>query len=102
MKFVAGVNQLAAADSLSRQMADRLLTALRKMTGVLGLRVIEADWAEKGEIEELIKERARLREAKKFREADELRKKLLEDRSVELMDHRARTVWVKRERPAAG
>jgi cysteinyl-tRNA synthetase len=72
------------------------------MTGVLGLRVIEADWAEKGEIEELIKERARLREAKKFREADELRKKLLEDRSVELMDHRARTVWVKRERPAAG
>jgi cysteinyl-tRNA synthetase len=102
LKFVTGINQLAAADSLSRQMADRLLTALQKMMGVLGLRVIEADWAEKGEIEELIKERARLREAKKFREADELRKKLLEDRSVELMDHRARTVWVKRERAAAG
>ncbi len=102
MKFVASINQLAAADNLSRQMADRLLTALQKMMGVLGLRVAEADWAEKGEIEELIKERARLREAKKFREADELRKKLLEDRSVELMDHRARTVWVKRERTAAG
>lgn len=102
MKFVAGINQLAAADNLSRQMADRLLTALQKMMGVLGLRVIEADWAEKGEIEELIKERSRLREAKKFREADELRKKLLEERSVELMDHRARTVWVKRERTATG
>lgn len=102
MKFVAGINQLAAADNLSRQMADRLLTALQKMMGVLGLRVMEADWAEKGEIEELIKERSRLREAKKFREADELRKKLLEERSVELMDHKARTVWVKRERTAAG
>ncbi len=100
MKFVAGINQLAAADNLSRQMADRLQTALQKMMGVLGLRVMEADWAEKGEIEELIKERSRLREAKKFREADELRKKLLEERSVELMDHKARTVWVKRERTA--
>jgi cysteinyl-tRNA synthetase len=102
MKFVAGINQLAAADSLSRQMADRLLTALQKMMEVMGLRVVEADWAEKGEIEELIKERGRLREAKKFREADELRKKLLEERSVELMDHKARTVWVKRERASAG
>jgi cysteinyl-tRNA synthetase len=98
MKFVARINQLASADNLSRQMADRLLTALQKMMGVLGLRVVEADWAEKGEIEELIKERSRLREARKFKEADELRKKLLEDRSVELMDHRGRTVWVKRER----
>ncbi len=102
MKFVAGINQLAAADNLSRQMADRLQTALQKMMCVLGLRVMEADWAEKGEIEELLKERAKLREAKKFREADELRKKLLEERSVELMDHRARTVWVKRERTSAG
>ena len=102
MKFVAGINQLAAADKLSRQMADRLLTALQKMMGVLGLRVMEADWAEKGEIEELIKERGRLREAKKFKEADELRKKLLEERFVELMDHKARTVWVKRERASAG
>ncbi|HEY7734217.1 MAG TPA: cysteine--tRNA ligase [Nitrososphaera sp.] len=98
MKFVARINQLASADNLSRQMADRLLTALQKMMGVLGLRVVEADWAEKGEIEELIKERSRLREARKFKEADELRKKLLEERSVELMDHRGRTVWVKRER----
>jgi cysteinyl-tRNA synthetase len=102
MKFVASINQLAAADSLSRQMADRLLTALQKMMEVIGLRVVEADWAEKGEIDELIKERGRLREAKKFREADELRKKLLEERSVELMDHKARTVWVKRERASAG
>ena len=29
---------------------------------------------------------------------DELRKKLL-DRSIELLDHKGRTVWVKRERP---
>jgi len=47
-----------------------------------------------------VAERNRLRAEKKFKEADEIRNRLLE-RSVELLDHRERrTVWVKRERTA--
>jgi len=53
---------------------------------------------ERKEIEEMVAARNRLRAEKKFKEADEIRKKLLE-RSVELLDHKGRTVWVKRERP---
>jgi cysteinyl-tRNA synthetase len=41
-----------------------------------------------------------LRAEKKFKEADDVRRRLLEERSVELMDHRgSRTVWKKVERP---
>jgi cysteinyl-tRNA synthetase len=43
-------------------------------------------------------QRNKLRAEKKFKEADEIRNKLLE-RSVELLDHKGRTVWVKREKP---
>ena len=38
-----------------------------------------------------------MRAEKKFKEADESRKRLLE-RSIELLDHKGRTAWVKREK----
>jgi cysteinyl-tRNA synthetase len=79
-------------------MADSALPALRKMMDVLGLREVKATREEKQEIESLVAERNRLRADKKFKEADELRKKMLEERSVELFDHRGRTSWAKRER----
>ncbi len=98
MKFVTKMNQLAAAEKLTPGMARAALPALEKMMGVLGLRIIEATAQERKEIEMLVAERNRLRADKKFREADEIRKKLAE-RSVELMDHKGRTVWKKVERP---
>jgi cysteinyl-tRNA synthetase len=65
--------------------------------GILGLQIAQAGDQERKEIEQLVADRNRLRAEKKFKEADELRKKLL-DRSIELLDHKGRTVWVKRER----
>jgi len=97
LKMVTKLNQYAAADKLTREMASAALPALNKIMGTLGLRTIEADEQERVEIEGLVAERNRLRAEKKFKEADELRKKIL-DRSVELLDHKGRTVWVKRER----
>ena len=98
MKFVARMNQFAASDKLTREMADEALPVLANMMGVLGLRAVEATDAERKEIESLVSERNRMRADKKFKEADELRKRLLEERSVELFDHKGRTVWAKRER----
>lgn len=69
------------------------------MMGVLGLKVVEATEQEQKEIETLVAERNRLRVEKKFKESDEIRKKLAERYSVELMDHKGRTVWKKVERP---
>ena len=60
---------------------------------VLGLRVIEANDIEKKEIESLISMRDQLREQKKFYESDAIRKKLVDEYSVELIDHKKRTIW---------
>ncbi len=98
MKFVTRLNQHAADDKLTKDMADLALPVIEGMMGVLGLKAVEAGRAEKQEIEELVAERNRLRLEKKFKEADLVRKKLLEERSIELFDHRGRTVWAKRER----
>jgi cysteinyl-tRNA synthetase len=97
MKLVTKVNQYAAADKLTKDMADAALPVFEKIMGILGLEVAAVGDAERKEIEQMAAERNRLRAEKKFKDADEIRKKLTE-RSVELMDHKGRTVWVKRER----
>jgi cysteinyl-tRNA synthetase len=79
-------------------MADGALPALNKMMDILGLKIVEASDEERREIEEMVIQRNRLRAEKKFNEADDIRKMLLERCSVELLDHKGRTVWVKREK----
>ncbi|WP_292639968.1 DALR domain-containing protein [Nitrososphaera sp.] len=98
LKFVTRINQLAASDRLTAGVARASLPAFEKMMGILGLKVVEAGEQERKEIEALVAERNRLRADKKFREADDIRKTLVQ-RSVELMDHKGRTVWKKVERP---
>lgn len=97
MKMVAKINQYAASDELTRKMADSALPSFNKIMGILGLAVVEASDDEKMEIEEKVIDRDKLRAEKKFKEADEIRKDLL-TRSVELIDHKGRTVWIKREK----
>lgn len=98
LKMVTRLNQYAAADKLTKDMAGAAMPAFDRIMGILGLQIAEAGDQERKEIEQLVADRNRLRAEKKFKEADELRKKLL-DRSIELLDHKGRTVWVKRERP---
>jgi cysteinyl-tRNA synthetase len=98
VKFVTKLNKYVAADKLTRDMADGALPTFNKIMDILGLKIIETSDREKKEIEEVVVQRNKLRAEKKFNEADEIRKKLLE-RSVELLDHKGRTVWVKREKP---
>jgi cysteinyl-tRNA synthetase len=98
VKFVTKLNKYVAADKLTRDMADGALPTFKKIMDILGLKIIETSDREKKEIEEVVVQRNKLRAEKKFNEADEIRKKLLE-RSVELLDHKGRTIWVKREKP---
>jgi cysteinyl-tRNA synthetase len=100
LKFVTRLNQYAASDKLTKQMADAALSTFDRIMYILGLKTAEVSLQEREEIDKLVAERNRLRGEKKFKEADEIRNRLLE-RSVELLDHRERrTVWVKRERTA--
>jgi cysteinyl-tRNA synthetase len=99
LKFVTKLNQYAASDRLTADMAKAALPVFEKIMGVLGLATVSTTEQERKEIEEMAAARNSLRAGKKFKEADEVRKKLLE-RSVELMDHKqGRTVWKKVERP---
>lgn len=98
VKLVTKLNRYIAADKLTKDMADDALPTLNKIMDILGLKIVEASDKEKKEIEEVVVQRNKLRAEKKFKEADEIRKKLLE-RSIELLDHKGRTVWVKREKP---
>ncbi|MFL6315200.1 MAG: cysteine--tRNA ligase [Nitrososphaeraceae archaeon] len=101
MKFVTELNRYAAADKLSKPMAQLALEFFNNFMNVLGLKVIEATDEEKEEIEELIIVRNKLRAEKKFQSSDDIRKKLIEKYSVELMDHKNRTIWKKVESESA-
>jgi cysteinyl-tRNA synthetase len=98
IRFVTTLNRFIASDELTKEMADVALPTLKGMMGILGLKIVEASDEERNEIEEIVIQRSRLRAEKKFKEADEIRKMLLERCSVELLDHKGRTVWVKREK----
>ena len=97
MKFVTELNRYAASDKLTKSMAELALKYFSNFMDVLGLKVIEATDDEKKEIEELITVRNKLRAQKKFQSSDDIRKKLIEKYSVELMDHKDRTIWKKVE-----
>jgi cysteinyl-tRNA synthetase len=97
MKFVTELNRYAAGDRLTNDMAHLALGFFSNFMDVLGLKVIEATEDEKKEIEELITVRNKLRAEKKYQSSDDIRKKLIEKYSVELMDHKDRTIWKKVE-----
>jgi cysteinyl-tRNA synthetase len=97
MKFVTELNRYAAGDRLTNDMADLALGFFSNFMDVLGLKVIEATEDDKKEIEELITVRNKLRAEKKYQSSDDIRKKLIEKYSVELMDHKDRTIWKKVE-----
>ena len=97
VKLVTKLNWYIAADKLTKDMADNALPTLNKILDILGLKIVESSDKERKEIEEIVVQRNKLRAEKKFKEADESRKKLLE-RSIELLDHKGRTAWVKREK----
>ena len=78
-------------------MSNIALVVFSNFMDIFGLKVIEATDSEKRQIEELILIRNKLRAEKKFQNSDVIRKKLIDQYSIELMDHKDRTVWKKVE-----
>jgi cysteinyl-tRNA synthetase len=100
MKFVTEINRYVAADKLTQAMSKIALVVFNNFMNIFGLKIIEATDSEKEQIEELILIRNKLRAEKKFQNSDVIRKKLMEQYSVELMDHKDGTVWKKVENPS--
>ena len=71
------------------------------MLEILGLVIPEMTEDDKKKIDELIVNREQLRKEKQFEEADKIRDKLNE-MNIELIDHKERTIWMKKENIKAG
>ena len=93
LRLVTELNRYAADEKLTADMSKIAGIVFNNIMDVLGLRIIEAKDPEKKEIENLISIRNQLRGQKKFYESDAIRKKLVDDYSVELIDHKKRTIW---------
>jgi cysteinyl-tRNA synthetase len=98
MKLVTQINRYAAADKLTADMASAVADRFSGLMDVLGLKLVEVGEDERKEILSLIEKRNNLRAEKKFSDADRIRQQLLNNHSVELLDHKGRTVWIKREK----
>lgn len=96
---VREANRLAAARRLGSGTAGLFAREFARMSGVLGLRVAEPGDGEKRAIEDLVRERERLRGEGRFGEADAVREKL-GGMGVELVDRGGHTAWIRRERIA--
>ncbi|MCV0392402.1 MAG: cysteine--tRNA ligase [Nitrosopumilus sp.] len=95
-QLVKETNRLAAEEKLGKNDAAIIKNELVQMTDILGLQIPVITDVEKLEIDNMIMNRENLRKEKKFQEADKIRDKLNE-MNIELIDHKDRTIWMKKE-----
>ena len=95
--LVKEINKLSAENKLNKRIADAAKLQFERMQSILGLKVQEISNEEKNKIDEMISNREQLRKEKNFEDADKIRDKLNE-MNVELIDHKGRTIWMKKEK----
>jgi cysteinyl-tRNA synthetase len=96
-KLVKEVNYLAAEEKLDSKDAKIIIPEFERMLEILGLVIPKITLDKKQEIDNLITTREQLRKEKKFQEADKIRDKLNE-MNIELIDHRGKTIWMRKEK----
>lgn len=96
-EFVNEINQLAAAETLTKSISDIAIPIFDKMMYIFGLKIPKITEEEIDIINGLIDKRKTLRMEKKFQEADKIRDQISNMR-IELIDHKNRTTWIKKEK----
>ena len=96
-QLVKETNRLAAEEKLAKESAEIIKKEFERMTNILGLVIPEMTQDKKQVIDDLIQNREKLRKEKQFEEADKIRGQLNE-MNVELIDHKERTIWMKKEK----
>ena len=96
-QLVKETNRMAAEEILGKDDARTIKNELERMLGILGLQIPEMTEKNKQEIDSLILSRETFRKEKQFEEADKIRDKLNE-MNVELIDHKEKTIWMKKEK----
>jgi cysteinyl-tRNA synthetase len=96
-QLVKETNRLAAEEKLGKDNSDIIKIELKRMLGILGLRIPEITDSEKDEVDKLIIDREKARKEKEFEDADKIRNKLNE-MNIELIDHKGKTIWMRKEK----
>ncbi|MEJ2261585.1 MAG: cysteine--tRNA ligase [Nitrosopumilaceae archaeon] len=95
--LVKEANKLAAENHLGEIESKAIIPELQRMLSILGLNIPKISPEQKQEIDKMINDREMLRKEKQFSEADKIRDKLNE-MNVELIDHKGKTIWMKKEK----
>ncbi|KAF6244323.1 cysteine--tRNA ligase [Nitrosopumilus sp. b2] len=95
-QLVKETNRLAAEEKLGMKDAEIIKPEFQRMLKILGLNIPEMTLEKKQEIDNIIESREKFRKEKQFEEADKIRDKLNE-MNVELIDHKGKTIWMKKE-----
>jgi cysteinyl-tRNA synthetase len=94
--LVKETNRLAAENHLGEIESKTIMPELQRMLDILGLNIPKVLPEQKQDIDKMIQDRETLRKEKQFSEADKIRDNLNE-MNVELIDHKGKTIWMKKE-----
>ncbi len=96
-ELVKETNRLAAEEKLGIKNRSIIKKEFDRITKILGLNIPEMSEEEKQKIDNLISNRKECRDKKQFEEADKIRDQLNE-MNIELIDHKGKTIWMKKEK----
>ncbi|MDC0523163.1 cysteine--tRNA ligase [Nitrosopumilus sp.] len=96
-ELVKETNRLAASEKLGKENSIIIMKEFERISKILGLNIPKMNQEEKEEIDSLISNRKKLRGEKQFEDADKIRDQLNE-MNIELMDHKGKTIWMKKEK----
>jgi cysteinyl-tRNA synthetase len=94
--MIKTLNSLASDEKISKNVSEQALPVLEYMLEVLGLKVQTVSNNEIKTIFDLIDKREKLRDEKKFEEADKIRDQIA-SLGISLIDHKNKTLWMKKE-----
>ena len=94
--MIKTINSLASDEKISKNISEQALPVLEYMLEVLGLKVQTVSDDEIKSIFDLIDKREKLRDEKKFEEADKIRDQIA-SLGISLIDHKNKTLWMKKE-----
>ena len=96
-QLVKETNRLAASEKLGIENAQIIMKEFERISNILGLEIPKMNQEEKQEIDSMISNREKFREEKQFEKADQIRDELNE-MNIELIDHKGKTIWMKKEK----
>ena len=94
--LVKETNRLAADVKLGQNTSKKIMPEFERMLEILGLVIPKISKEEKQKINQMIENREKFRVEKNFAEADKIRD-ALNEMNIELIDHKGKTIWMKKE-----